>query len=158
MNIHTVVEVLKGEVCLGERVIILGGNQMGLETADFLAEKGKQVVVLHRDGHFAMEMAANDRVFLIERLKRPNVRRYKGVSIQKFLPQGVVFSVKHVNDEEIRLDGFEDMILSEGMRSIRNLVDLFKGNGLKVHIIGDAKNPRSLLESQSEADELGRSL
>ncbi len=155
MNIHTVVEVLKGEVCLGDRVIILGGNQMGLETADFLAEKGKEVAVLHRDGHFAMEMAANDRVFLIERLKQTDVRRYKGVSIKKFLPQGVVF---HVKDEEISLDGFEDMVLSEGMRSIRSLVDLFNGNGLKVHIIGDAKNPRSLLESQSEADELGRSL
>ncbi|RJR27081.1 MAG: NADH:flavin oxidoreductase [Desulfobacteraceae bacterium] len=155
MNIHTVVEVLKEEVCLGDRVIILGGNQMGLETADFLAEKGKEVVVLHRDGHFATEMAANDRVFLIERLKRPNVRRYKGVSIKKFLPQGVVF---HVKDEEIMLDAFEDIVLSDGMKSIRNLAGLFKGNGLEVHIIGDAKNPRGLLESQSEADELGRSL
>jgi hypothetical protein len=44
------------------------------------------------------------------------------------------------------------------MKSIRNLAGLFKGNGLEVHIIGDAKNPRGLLESQSEADELGRSL
>jgi 2,4-dienoyl-CoA reductase-like NADH-dependent reductase (Old Yellow Enzyme family)/thioredoxin reductase len=155
MNIHTVVEVFKEEVCLDDRVIILGGNQVGLETADFLAEKGKEVVVLHRERHFAMEMAANDRVFLIERLKRTNVKRYKGVSIKTFLPQGVVF---HVKDEEISLDGFEDMVLSDGMRSIRSLADLFKGRGLEVHIIGDAKNPRTLLESQSEADELGRSL
>ena len=102
-----------------------------------------------------MEMAANDRVFLIERLKRPNVKLYKGVSIRGFLPRGVVFRVKN---EEIMLDGFEDMILSEGMRSVRRLADLFKGKNLEVHIIGDAKNPRSLLESQSEADELGRAI
>jgi 2,4-dienoyl-CoA reductase-like NADH-dependent reductase (Old Yellow Enzyme family)/thioredoxin reductase len=155
MDIHTVVEVLEREVSLVDRVIILGGNQMGLETADFLAEKSKEVAVLHRDGHFAMEMAANDRVFLIERLKRPNVKCYKGVSIKEFLPQGVVF---HAGGKEIRLDHFGDMVLSEGMRSIRSLSDLFKGKGLEVHIIGDAKNPRSLLESQSEADELGRSI
>lgn len=155
MDIHTVVEVLKGEVSSGDRVIILGGNQVGLETADFLAEKGKEVAVLHRDEHFAMEMAANDRVFLIERLKRPNVRRYKGVSIKRLLPRGVLFQIK---DKEIRLEHFDDMVLSERMRSIRSLADLFKRKGLEVHIIGDAKNPRSLLESQSEADELGRSI
>lgn len=155
MDIHTVVEVLKGEVSLGDRVIVLGGNQVGLETADFLAGKGKEVVVLHRDGHFAIEMAANDRVFLIERLKQQNVKRYKGVSIKRFLPQGVLF---RVGDKEIRLDHFEDMVLSEGMRSIRTLADLFKRKGLEVYFIGDAKNPRSLLESQSEADELGRSI
>lgn len=128
---------------------------MGLETADFLAEKDKEVAVLHRDGHFAMEMAAHDRVFLIERLKRTNVRRYKFVSIKEFLPQGVVF---HVKEEEINLDDFEDMVLSKGMRSIRSLADLFKGKGLEVHIIGDAKSLRSRLESQSEADKLGHSL
>ncbi|MBU2623074.1 MAG: FAD-dependent oxidoreductase [Proteobacteria bacterium] len=155
MDIHTVVEVLKGEVSLGDRVIVLGGNQVGLETADFLAGKGKEVVVLHRDGHFAIEMAANDRVFLIERLKQQNVKRYKEVSIKRFLPQGVLF---RVGDKEIRLDHFEDMVLSEGMRSIRTLADLFKRKGLEVYFIGDAKNPRSLLESQSEADELGRSI
>ncbi|MBW1817066.1 MAG: FAD-dependent oxidoreductase [Deltaproteobacteria bacterium] len=155
MNIHTVVEVLKGNVSLGDRVLIFGGNQMGLETADFVAEKEKEVVVLHREGHFALEMAANDRVFLIERLKRPNVKLYKGVSIKEFLPKGVLFQAR---DKEIRLERFEDMVLSEGSRSIRTLADFFKRKGLETHIIGDAKKPRSLLESQSEADELGRSI
>jgi NADPH-dependent 2,4-dienoyl-CoA reductase/sulfur reductase-like enzyme len=155
MNIHTVVEVLKGNVSLGDRVLILGGNQMGLETADFLAEKGKEVIVLHRERHFALEMAANDRVFLIERLKRPNVRRYKGVSINRFLPQGVLFRAQ---GEEIKLDHFEDMVISEGSRSIRTMADFFKRKSLQIHVIGDAKEPRSLLESQSEADELGRSI
>ena len=155
MNIHTVVEVLKEEVCLGDRVIILGGNQVGLETADFLAEKGKEVVVLHRGGHFAMEMAANDRVFLIERLKRPNVSRHKGVVIKEFLPRGVSFRTR---EKDFRVEDFGDIVLSEGMRSIRGLVDLFKSDGLEIHVIGDAKNPRSLLDSLSEADELGRSI
>ena len=100
-------------------------------------------------------ISANDRVFLIESLKRPNVRRYKGVSVKRFLPRGVIFQVR---DKEIRLDHFEDMVLSEGMRSIRTLTDLFKKKGLEAHLIGDAKDPRSLLDSQSEADELGRSI
>jgi hypothetical protein len=135
--------------------MILGGNQKGLVTADFLAEKGKEIAVLHRGGHFAIEMAANDRVFLMERLKRPNVKLYKSVSIKGFLPRGVVF---HAGGKEIRLDHIEDIVLSEKMRSVRNLTDLIKGKGQKAYMIGDAKNPGSLLESQSEADELGRSI
>jgi 2,4-dienoyl-CoA reductase-like NADH-dependent reductase (Old Yellow Enzyme family)/thioredoxin reductase len=155
MEIHTVVDVLEEATTVGKRVIILGGNQVGLQVADFLADKGKEVVVLHRGGHYATEMASNDRVFLRERLKRRNVTLYKSVSISRFRPKGVVFRTK---EDEVTLEGFEDVIISEGMRPLRDVANIFKKNDLEVHIIGDAKAPRYLLYSQSEADELGHSI
>ena len=155
MDLHTLIDVLEGTSTVDNRVIVLGGNQAGLQVADFLAEKGKEVVVLNRDRHYAVEMPSNDRVYLMERLKRPNVKLYKNVSIKQFLARGIVFRSK---DEEIRLEDFGDLVISEGMRSIRKPADLFKGREVELHIIGDAKSPRGLLESQSEADELGRSI
>jgi thioredoxin reductase len=155
MDIHSVLDVLEGNITVGDQVLVLGGNQAGLEIADFLAEKGKEVVVLHRDEHFAIEMARNDRTYLRERLKKSNVQLYKSVTIKQFLPTGIIFCVK---DNEIRLEGFRDIVISEGMASIRNAANLFRDMDISVHIIGDAKNPRSLLYSQTEADELGRSI
>jgi len=155
MDIHSVLDVLEGNITVGDQVLVLGGNQAGLEIADFLAEKGKEVMVLHRDEHFAIEMARNDRTYLRERLKKSNVQLYKSVTIKQFLPTGIIFCVK---DNEIRLEGFRDIVISEGMASIRNAANLFRDMDISVHIIGDAKNPRSLLYSQTEADELGRSI
>ena len=155
MALHTVIEVLAGESSPGDRVIVLGGNQAGLQIADFLAEKGREVVVLHRGDHFAEEMSANDRTYLRERLKRDEVRLYKKIVIKKFLPAGVVCLA---GGEEVRLEGYEDLVISEGMKSIRKAAELFAGLEVEVHTIGDAKNPRALLDSQAEADELGRAL
>ena len=155
MNVQTATDVLEEESCVGDRVIVLGGNMIGLEIADFLSEKGKKVAVLHQGEHFADEMAGNDRVFLRERLKNENVELYKKISIKAFLPNGIIFYIK---DKEIKLDGYEDIVISMGMDSIRSVANIFKQNDIPVHIIGDAKSPRGLLESQSEADELGRSI
>ena len=155
MEIYTVIEVLENNTALSDRVIVLGGNQAALELADLIAEKGKEVVVLYRGEHFAMEMAVNDRFYLRDRLNRAKVQLYKRVSIKQFLPTGVIFNFQ---DKELKLEGFEQMIISEGMRSIRTVLNLIRERGIEIHIIGDAKGPRTLLESQNEADAIGRTI
>lgn len=155
MKLHTIFDVLEENSLIGDRIIILGGNQAGLEVADFLSEKDKKVVVLHRYNHFAEEMAPNDRTYLMERLKRLNVQLFKKVVIKAFNKKGIIFDNKN---KMVILDNFTDLVLSEGMRSIRKASELFADTDIKVYTIGDAKSPRSLLESQAEADEVGRSL
>lgn len=155
MELRLAREVLEGEA-VGPRVLVLGGGVAGLTTADLLAEQGaEEVVVLNRDGHFAPEISANDRTNLRERLKRPSVRLYKNVVIEDFRPQGLDF---RSGSQRISLDGFTDLVIAEGRRSLRGPADLCKGRGIEVFVIGDAKGPRSLLESQTEADEVGRKL
>jgi len=157
MNVHTATDVLEEKVIVGDQVIVLGGNMIGLQVADFLREKGKNVCVLHQGKHFAEEMAANDRVYLRERLKNNQVKLFKNVSIRRFLPKGIIFSVKNDN-KEVKLDGYEDIIISMGMESIRSIANIFKEKDIPVYIIGDANKPGTLLDSQMEAYELGRSI
>ncbi len=57
-----------------------------------------------------------------------------------------------------QLEMITDIILSEGMRSNRRAAEVFEEADIEVHIIGDAKAPRTLLDALAEADELGRAL
>ena len=155
LELHTVLDVLSGESLTGPRVLVLGGGVAGLTLADFLAEQGKEVAVLNRGDHFAPEISANDRTSLRERLKRPGVKLYKKVVIEEFLPGGLIMRSLSGRRE---LDGFTDLVIAEGRRSMRTAADLFKDSSAEVFEIGDAKGPRSLLESQTEADEVGRSV
>ncbi len=41
----TAEDVLSGKAEVGSRVVIIGGGVVGCETAEFMAEKGKKVVV-----------------------------------------------------------------------------------------------------------------
>ena len=155
MELHTAQDVLEKSSFVGDRVIILGGGMIGLMTADFLAEKGREVTVLNRDHHFAPEMSANDRTYLRERLKRPEIRLYKSVVVKSFTPHGLLFET---GGKLMELDGFDDFIIAEKMRSMRQAADWAQKEGIELHIIGDAKSPRTLLDAMTEADELGRTI
>jgi hypothetical protein len=123
-------------------------------TADFLAQDQRQVVVLGGD-HFAPELAPNDRTSLRRRLAQAGVKLFKRASIREFHAGELVFN--HAGGREI-LSGFSDLVIADGFRPERGTVDMLRKLGLEIHLLGDAKSPRTLLEITAEADELGRAL
>ncbi|MBU1343024.1 MAG: NAD(P)/FAD-dependent oxidoreductase [Proteobacteria bacterium] len=155
MDLATNVDVISGKEKVREKVIVLGGGMTGLITADFLADQGKEVVVLNRKKSFAEEMSSNDRYYLRERLKKANVSLYKNVAIKQFTDDGVVFKA---NGEEITLTGFESVVISEKQSPIRDAKKLEKKTHATFHLIGDAKSPRHLMYCISEAEEIAKSV
>jgi 2,4-dienoyl-CoA reductase-like NADH-dependent reductase (Old Yellow Enzyme family)/thioredoxin reductase len=155
MALHTVVDVLEANSSPGHRIVVLGGNMAALQVADFLAEKGSEVFLLHHGSHFAEQMAPNDRTYLMERMKRTGIQLFKGVRIKEFLQNGIRFLWK---GQVETLDMITDIVLSEGMRSNRRATEVLEEADIEVHIIGDAKAPRTLFDALAEADELGRAL
>ncbi len=153
--LHTITDVLQSDSHPGNRVVVLGGNMAALQVADFLKEAGKEVFVLHRGDHFAKEMAPNDRTYLMERMKRPGTKLMRRVTIKEFLKNGIRLLLK---GQVKTLEMITDIVLSEGMRPNRQAFGLFKEAGIEVHIIGDAKSPRTFFHALAEADELGRAL
>ena len=152
MDLCTVTEVLEGKIT-GDRVIILGGGQAGMVTADFLAEKGREVAVLNRKRHFAEEMSSNDRFYLRERLKRDTVHLFKQVAVKTFTDEGVVFTTA---GKPAALEGFDTVVLAEAMTPVRDAKQMLDRRNIDLYVIGDAKTPRNLMLAQSEAEEIGR--
>ncbi|MEE4111794.1 MAG: FAD-dependent oxidoreductase [Desulfobacteraceae bacterium] len=154
MDLCTVNEVLEGKIT-GDRVIILGGGQAGLVTADFLAEKGMEVAVLNRKRHFAEEMASNDRFYLRERLKRDTIHLFKQVAVKTFTDDGVVFTTA---GQPMSLAGYDTVVVAEAMTSVREAKPMLDRRKIDLYVIGDAKSPRNLMLAQSEAEEIGRTV
>ncbi len=155
MNLCTATGIFEKEEIAQDNVIIIGGGQIGLVLADFLAEKGKDVVVLNRKNHFAEEMSANDRYYLRERLNNHGIKLYKKVSIKKFYDDGVVFTSL---GEEIKLKGYDTVAIAEKMTSIRETKDIAQKLKIPVRVIGDAKSPRIIQHAIAEGEELGREI
>jgi 2,4-dienoyl-CoA reductase-like NADH-dependent reductase (Old Yellow Enzyme family) len=155
MQLCTVVEVLQEEALPEEKVIVWGGNQAGLIIADYLAGLGRSVTVLHRKGHFAEDMSANDRYYLRERLKQQKVTLIKEVKVETFLKDGVRL---YVADQLQTLEDFNSVVLADTFVSLREQANPLRQQDLRVHFIGDAKEPRNLMFAISEGEELGRNL
>jgi 2,4-dienoyl-CoA reductase-like NADH-dependent reductase (Old Yellow Enzyme family)/thioredoxin reductase len=154
MDLWSAVEILDGQP-VREKILVLGGGQAGLVTADFLAEQGKIVAVLNRRSHFAEEMSANDRFYLRERLKRPSVTLYKAVAIQKITSDGAHF--RHAGGR-MQLSGCHAVVIAEAGEPVRDTINFLKKCKLPLHIIGDAKSARHLMYAISEAEEAARAL
>ena len=154
MDLVTNIDVLNGSARYGKRIIVLGGGMSGLITADFMADKGCEVVVLNRKKSFAEEMSSNDRYYLREQLKKNKVKLFKKVSIQEFTEDGVIFKS---NGEQIVLDKFDSVVISEKQSAIRDAKKFDKSTDADFYFIGDAKSPRHLMYCISEAEEIARS-
>ena len=73
----SLMSLLNGQVPsneLKDKVVIIGGDLVGCEVAEFLADKGKEVTVLRRTPYMANKINPDMRMILVDRLKQKGVR------------------------------------------------------------------------------------
>jgi uncharacterized FAD-dependent dehydrogenase len=103
--------------------------------------------------NIALDERSMARSLLVRRLKAKGVEIIVGAKVTEILADGL----KYLREgrEEI-LEGMDNVILAMGARSEDTLAE--KIAGLPLHIIGDAKQPRSAMEAIAEGWEVGRKI
>jgi pyruvate/2-oxoglutarate dehydrogenase complex dihydrolipoamide dehydrogenase (E3) component len=142
--------------------VIIGGGLAGCETADFMADtsdnlaaEATEVTILEMLDDVATDGVAAPRHLLLERLRAKRVRILTNAEVKEILDDGVVF-VRNGQEESIR--GVEHVVLAMGAMPRDELSAEIKDKVAEVHVIGDAKEPRRVLEATSAAAELGHQI
>jgi 2,4-dienoyl-CoA reductase-like NADH-dependent reductase (Old Yellow Enzyme family)/thioredoxin reductase len=145
-------EVLSGERTVGKRVVIIGGGQVGLETAHFLLEQGKEITVLEMLKRAGEDMSPRARKLILEKLIQGGVEiltESKALSVEKgdliFERAGLVEKIK----------GMDSIIIAVGTASQDVGIQGLKGSRIPVRRIGDASAPRKLFEAVHEGYQAG---
>ena len=142
------VDVLAGKARVGERVVVVGGEMVGCETADFLADRGKKVPVTRRGEQFATKINPTPRLALLTRLAQKGVSLLPGVTYLGITPEGL--RIKDKDGQEKLLEA-DTIVLAAGARPQDGLGKSLEGMGLEVHRAGDGVEPRSITEALAEA-------
>lgn len=145
--------VLLGQFDAGEKVLVVGGGSVGLETADFLSSQGKKVHVIEMDNRFARDMGKVAWFGLRRRLSEKEVALTKSSKVIRILDHKVEVLQ---NNEKILLNGYDTMVLAVGSQPIENLSKDLQNRIQEVHVIGDALTPRNALEAIHEGAMVGR--
>ncbi|NLJ56365.1 MAG: FAD-dependent oxidoreductase [Firmicutes bacterium] len=146
-RVVTASEVLEGKVDPGPAVLIIGGGLVGSETADFLAEQGREVTVLEMLPEIATDMQDVVRQFLMDRLYHFGVDIETETTVREITADGV----KAIQDgQEVRLEGYDNIVIATGIQSVRGLEEQLKGKVPELHIIGDAAEPRKAIDAIEE--------
>lgn len=152
-------DVLLGKTVTGKKVLVAGGGLIGAETADFLAEQGREVTIIEMKPEIAADLDPYGKPMLLKELKNHEVTMLKNAAIQEFLKDGVTYKdLTKEGAERKTLDGFDSVVLALGTRCYNPLEAELKGIVEEIHVIGDAKKAGKVYVATHEAVEVAMSI
>jgi 2,4-dienoyl-CoA reductase-like NADH-dependent reductase (Old Yellow Enzyme family)/NADPH-dependent 2,4-dienoyl-CoA reductase/sulfur reductase-like enzyme len=119
---------------LGQNITVVGGGLVGVEIAEFLAERGRTVTVLEAGEYLAPEMAHPRRWRTLSEARDHGVMFVTGAEVASITVEGVNYRVKGV-DAMVTAD---HVVWATDVSPDRTLAETFKAAGLNVVTVGDA--------------------
>jgi len=148
-------DVLAGKVEVGEWVAIIGGELVGCETADYLADRGKQVTVMRRGEAMAVGMNPLARDNLLARLERKGVALLPGAKYKEISEEGVVITTREGKRQTIMAD---TIVIAAGAAPKTSLSQALEGKAIPTYVIGDCASPRNIAHALGDGARAGREI
>lgn len=182
-NVRLAWDVLTGKADTGHEVVIIGGGAVGLETALFLAHKGaldaenlyflmfkqaenfetlqsllyqgvKKVTVVEMLQKLGQDIGTSTRWTILQDVNRMGIKTLTRTQAKEITREGVI---AERDGKDLFLKG-DTVVIAAGARPDNRLYEELKGRVAEVHLIGDAKIPRKVLEAVAEGFEAGKTI
>ena len=154
-RVVTADNVLLDKAKTGEKVIIIGGELVGCETAHYLMNKGKKITITRRGDALATKMIPFNREAFLEDLEKNGVELLTGVAYKEVTDKGIILVDNKGKERMIEAD---TIILAAGAKSDDKLFEQIKGKIKEVYRAGDCVEPRQIGEAVEEGMRIGMSL
>jgi NADPH-dependent 2,4-dienoyl-CoA reductase/sulfur reductase-like enzyme len=131
----------------GERVVVIGGELVGCETALYLMEQGKKVIVMRRGPEFATKVHQFIREPLLGRLQFKGVSMLAGVEYEEITAAGVAIRTGAGERKVVEAD---TIVLAAGAVPNIELLSALQGKVARLVSVGDCVEPRGIREAVEE--------
>lgn len=154
-NVLEPCDVLYGKVVTGQKVLVCGGGLIGVETADFLAEQGRDVTIIEMKPVIAADLDPYAKPMLMKAVKENEIHLLPNAAIQEFFPDGVVYKDLTKKDAAVQeLCGFDSIVLALGHISYNPFVDELENLVKEVYVVGDAAKVGFVSEATYKAADI----
>lgn len=147
------IDALEGLKPVGETVVVIGGGEIGCETAMHFALQGKKVSVVEAMPNLmSLEFVPNQCKSMLEDLmEHYHVPVYTGNRLLEINDAGAVIQSVHGESKPLEAD---TVVMSIGMRSNPSMKEALIGTGIEVYEIGSCKKPANIFKAVHDAFEL----
>jgi 2,4-dienoyl-CoA reductase-like NADH-dependent reductase (Old Yellow Enzyme family)/thioredoxin reductase len=150
------VDVLAGRVSVGKRIVVVGAGLVGLETADYLVEQGKEVVILEMLDTMAADTGNANRIYFEEKFSEKGVEVLLEARVKRVDEDGIVYVQK---GWDRKLMGVDTVVLATGARAEDSLWKAVEGKrGVKAFAVGDCVEARNAMEAIYEGSKIAREI
>jgi len=146
-QVVTAWDILQGRPpAKGMAILVLGGRQMGCETAEFLAERGNRVTLVSRSParDLAIDVVASYRAPLLARLRRLGVTLHTDCDVREIRNAQAI--VVQAGGTEAFIDA-DLVVLARGSVSEPAALALLRNVVPEVYAVGDCVEPRAIAEA-----------
>jgi len=154
-NVVMAEDVLAGQAKVGERVIVIGGELVGCETAEFLADAGKAVTITRRGSSMAAAVAPMIGQPLVGRLNAKGVTMLTGVKYEEVNDEGLIIITR---DGEKRTIPADTIALAAGSKPNTELLQQLRDRVPEIYQVGDCVQPRGILEALTDGSRVAHAL
>ena len=119
---------------LGKNIVIIGGELVGLELAEFLVERGRKVAVIDETPKFGEGLALVRRLRILAELREHGVNMHPAATGVHIESGKVCFISQDGKPQTVVAD---EVIVAKGATGDSTPAEAFRAAGLRVHEIGD---------------------
>jgi len=119
---------------VGRSVVVVGGGLVGVELAEYLAERGRRVVVIDEGEKFGLEMAHPRRARALGEARRHGVEFVGGATLTSVGAKDVTVAI----GDETRVIPADTVVVASGVHPDSTIADTLRADGFEVEVVGDA--------------------
>ena len=149
-------DILGGNITPGKRVAVVGGKLIGCEVAEYISQKGGEVVLIEATGGFCQDAGMKVKWLLMERLESDSkIERRLKTNVEEIKDKSIVVQKEGKREE---IEGVDMVVTALGAISNKNLADMlsFQSNIPEIYTVGDCVTPRKMTEAIYEGSIVGR--
>ncbi|HAX96203.1 MAG TPA: NADH:flavin oxidoreductase [Prolixibacteraceae bacterium] len=140
-------QVLGGAVLPGKHAVIIGGGLIGMEAADYLCQKGTQVTLIEVLKDSPVLKITSHGYMLHTRLKKAGCRLLFNTTVKQIEET----SITVLTEERTQIfSPVDQVIIAVGLKPRGELKEILQVKKIHHFIIGDALQPRRIIESTDE--------
>ena len=135
------------------RVVVAGGGLVGCETAEYLAQQGREVTLIEMLPEIAQDMEPISRTHLLNRLKELNVQIQTTTTLVGMTESGV--AVRNESDEDVIAADL--LVMALGLHAKNDDISRMVA-GIPHLWIGDCRNPGKIVDAVREGYLAGKAI
>jgi NADPH-dependent 2,4-dienoyl-CoA reductase/sulfur reductase-like enzyme len=155
-NVVTAIDVLRDKRQVGERAVVIGGGMVGIETAFYLAEKGKKVSIVEMLPKIMPDVGLTFRLAYWRKIPYLGIQVYTEARLFEVRENGVNVVMKMESEhlerkgDELLFIPADTVVLAVGQRADRSLIGDLKGKIATVYAVGDCAEPLKIIDAIHE--------
>ncbi len=140
-------QVLGEAVPPGRNPVVIGGGLIGMETADYLCQKGKQVTLVEVLKRSPVLKITSHGYMLHNRLKEAGCRLLFNCVVKRIEESSLTVLIE---EREQVLSPVDQVIVAVGLKTNDKLKEMLQAKKIRHFVIGDALSPRRIIEATEE--------